>query len=328
MIERAELESLQRPISADRPCGESLEDSAELSLFSAYRVFGQATSWEQPPEWRDLRAKSLEALARSKDLRLLAYLAAAVLRTDGLVALCQTLGVAADWLDTFWEQVFPSPEDEGIFRRNALSCFTDRIAILDALRRAALVSSRQLGTFSMRDVELAQGILQPTDAGAVVPQPTQIAAAFAGMPAEELSELSTAVAAGLGALQRIEARMRATLGAEGAPDLQPLTSQLQRIDKLLREHRPSAADPQTAGTGGQEIAVGGNLGPIRSRQDAIRVLDAVAQFFRQTEPSSPVPLFVDRAKRLIAKNFLEVLEDIAPDAVAQARKAGGMSDST
>jgi type VI secretion system protein ImpA len=65
---------------------------------------------------------------------------------------------------------------------------------------------------------------------------------------------------------------------------------------------------------------------IGSRQDAIAALDAVADFFRRTEPSSPIPLFLSRAKRLVSKDFLEVLADIAPDAVAQARVAGGLRD--
>ena len=65
-------------------------------------------------------------------------------------------------------------------------------------------------------------------------------------------------------------------------------------------------------------------GVVKSRQDAIRALDAVADFFRRTEPSSPIPLFLARAKRLVSKDFLEVLADIAPEAVAQARAAGGI----
>ena len=78
----------------------------------------------------------------------------------------------------------------------------------------------------------------------------------------------------------------------------------------------------------EEAAAGGgpaarpNLKVISSREDAIRALDAVADFFRRAEPSSPVPLVVDRAKRLVSKNFLEVLEDIAPGGLDQARSAG------
>jgi type VI secretion system protein ImpA len=67
-------------------------------------------------------------------------------------------------------------------------------------------------------------------------------------------------------------------------------------------------------------------GAIRSRQDAVRALEAIAEYFRATEPSSPIPLVVDRARRLVSKNFLEVLADIAPEALASARSAGGIKD--
>jgi type VI secretion system protein ImpA len=66
------------------------------------------------------------------------------------------------------------------------------------------------------------------------------------------------------------------------------------------------------------------VGAIRTRQDAIRALDAVAEFFRRNEPSSPVPLFVDRSKRLITMGFMELLADVAPAAVAQAKAAAGL----
>jgi type VI secretion system protein ImpA len=55
-------------------------------------------------------------------------------------------------------------------------------------------------------------------------------------------------------------------------------------------------------------------------------LDAAAEFFRRNEPSSPIPLFLERAKRLVSKDFLEVLADVAPDALPQARSAGGLRD--
>jgi type VI secretion system protein ImpA len=66
---------------------------------------------------------------------------------------------------------------------------------------------------------------------------------------------------------------------------------------------------------------------IRNRQDATRALDAVADFFRTHEPSSPIPLLLERAKRLVAKNFLEVLEELAPEALASAKAASGVRDS-
>ena len=82
--------------------------------------------------------------------------------------------------------------------------------------------------------------------------------------------------------------------------------------------RGMQARPRTGGPDQRRFGV------IKSREDAIRALDAVAEFFRRNEPSSPVPLFCDRAKRLVSKDFLEVLADIAPEALAQARAAGGV----
>jgi type VI secretion system protein ImpA len=58
----------------------------------------------------------------------------------------------------------------------------------------------------------------------------------------------------------------------------------------------------------------------------MRALDAVAVYFRKNEPSSPVPLIVERAKRMVSMSFLEVLEDLAPDAVDQAKRAAGVRD--
>ena len=111
---------LLQPITADQPCGESLEDTPLLASFDTFRLFGQARPLDAPveqnekgqpdekripkppesPEWREIRDKALEALGKSKDLRLLACLGTALLRTDGVPAFAETLNVAAHWLDT------------------------------------------------------------------------------------------------------------------------------------------------------------------------------------------------------------------------------------
>jgi len=69
------------------------------------------------------------------------------------------------------------------------------------------------------------------------------------------------------------------------------------------------------------------VGAIRSRQDVTRALDAVSAFYRANEPSSPIPLLIERAKRLVAKDFLEVLAELAPEALAPAKAASGVRDA-
>ena len=339
---------LLEPISAENPCGQNLEDTALLSSFDAYRVFGRGgpldpppgtpepesetkaleDKRDRPPDWGEVRERSLEALRQSKDLRLLAHLSAALLRTDGLVAFAQTVHIASQWLETYWEQTYPPIDGDGILRRNALNCFADPFAIVDRVRRVPLVTSRQHGIFSLRDIDLATGQGTPAK-GEARPDEAQINAAFAGLQGEDLTGLIEQVSVSSRALKTIEGRMRSDLGTEAAPDFAPVSTQLARIEKVLRAQlaaRPDAAQSGEGVDGEQPGARAGFSGVIRSREDAVRALEAVSTYFRTNEPSSPVPLFCDRAKGLIAKGFLEVLADIVPDAVGPARAAGGIKN--
>ena len=65
-------------------------------------------------------------------------------------------------------------------------------------------------------------------------------------------------------------------------------------------------------------------GEITSRQDVIRALDKICEYYDRHEPSSPLPLLINRAKRLASKSFLEIIGDLTPDALAQAQSIGGI----
>ncbi len=57
--------------------------------------------------------------------------------------------------------------------------------------------------------------------------------------------------------------------------------------------------------------------PIRSRDEATAAIDAVSQYFQIHEPASPVPLLLQRAKRLISMNFVELMHELAPNEAMQ-----------
>jgi type VI secretion system protein ImpA len=342
MSARWERRELLEPITEDQPCGVNLEDTELLASFDAFRLFGQARPLDAPaepdekripkppesPEWGEIRDKALEALAKSKDLRLLAYLGTALLRTDGVTAFAETLNVASRWLDMHWSQTYPLVDEDAILRRNALNCFADPMAVVDGLRRVPLVRSRQHGTFSLRDVDIATHQLLPGEGGAQVDE-NQVNAAFGSMPLAELTQLHDSVVGAVTSLHKIDASMRDAAGSEATPSFDPLAAQLARTSQVLRAQLASHPD-SAAAAAGVDSGVGDGAsvsGVVKSRQDAIRALDAVADFFKRTEPSSPIPLFLERAKRLVSKDFLEVLADIAPEAVAQARAAGGLKQS-
>ncbi|HTV77324.1 MAG TPA: type VI secretion system protein TssA [Steroidobacteraceae bacterium] len=324
-----EIEALSEPLSAAAPCGEDLEDSQLLASFDAYRIFGSVTPLPSDTAWREVRDRALEALNKSRDLRLLAHLAAAALRLDGLPAFCSVLTVADIWLAQRWDLTFPRVDEDAILRKNALNCFADRMAIVDALRRSPIAAQKQLGSVSLRDVELAAGQLTPTETDAAAPNAAQIEATLSGAPPEELEARFGQVRAALSALRNIVTTMQTQSGFESSPDFDPLIKPLSRIEQVLAAHQPGGAGVHqngeaAAGAGGATAVVA--VGEIKSRADAIRAIDAVAAFFQNNEPSSPVPLLLERAKRLVSKNFMEVLADIAPDSLTQVKLIGGIRD--
>jgi type VI secretion system protein ImpA len=325
-------------------------------------------------------------LGKSKDLRVLAYLGAALLRTDGLPAFLNALVIASTWLDTYWSGTYPPIDGDGMARTSALNCFADPMAVIDRLRRIPLVANAH-GKFALRDLDIVSGKLAPA-AREEKPTQGQVDAAFAAMPLEELIDLQQQVERAIAAVATIEkttdqgirrdlaprqtpeeaaeaataaavaagaepdaaakagadaaARTAAAAAAaaaaaiDAAPKFEPLLIPLRQIGAELRARvaarQPGSQAEAAAGTAPAPSAAGTtssgiSVGAINSRQDAIRALDAVAEFFRRSEPSSPVPLFVERAKRLVSKSFLEVLADIAPDGVSQARSAGGLPPS-
>lgn len=331
---QVEASVLVSPLSEERPCGEDLDETQPLVLaaFDAYRLFGQMTPWpkDKQPDWREIRDRSLEVLAQSRDLRVLSHLAAAALHTDGLGPFRETLGAAAAWLQSWWTETYPRIDDDAILRRNALNCLADRVAVVDGLRRAPLLVHRQLGTFCIRDIEIAQGQLTP--APEEEPRdPSQLEAALAAIELDTLQATAAQVSGAAESFRVIEATMRDQGGSEAAPDFAAPLQLLARAQVLL-DAQLAARLPAAAGATAADGADGARSdirapGVIGTREDAVRTLDAVAAFFRKHEPSSPVPLFIERARRLVGKDFLTVLEDVIPESVAQAKSVGGIRDA-
>jgi type VI secretion system protein ImpA len=74
---------------------------------------------------------------------------------------------------------------------------------------------------------------------------------------------------------------------------------------------------------GSAVAVGGT---VNSRADVSRAIDQLCDWLERTEPSHPAPLLLRRAQRLLNKNFLEIIRDIAPDGTDQVVRLAGRPD--
>lgn len=350
---------LLAPISEELPCGENLEYDADYAAMEQAAAgkpeqqFGNTFIPAQDPDWGEVLDKSTSLLERSKDLRVALNLARSATRTQGLPGLADALAVLSGLVEQHWEKVHPQldPDDDNdpTIRVNTIASVCDPTSMLRFAREAPLVKSRGMGTFSYRDVLIASGELPPPAEGAK-PEQSSIEGAFADVEAAQLKETAQAAARSLELVRGIEQAVTDHVGMSNAPSLDPLIDLLKAINRLLQDKLAvrglldeptadeSAADSKDAGDDGGSSPAAANghkagaaqklTGEIASREDVIRAIDKICDYYKRYEPSSPVPLFLNRAKRLASKSFLEILRDLTPDALNQALALGGITDGS
>ena len=81
-----------------------------------------------------------------------------------------------------------------------------------------------------------------------------------------------------------------------------------------------AAGGTSSGGGGAQVSVPGS---IRSREDVVQTLERICEFYRESEPSSPVPLILYRAQRMVKMNFMELINELTPDSVTTVKVVTG-----
>jgi type VI secretion system protein ImpA len=77
----------------------------------------------------------------------------------------------------------------------------------------------------------------------------------------------------------------------------------------------ATSDAQDAGGHAASARAPAVRGEIQSRQDALLMLDRVIHYLQQSEPGNPAPLLIERAKKLIGVSFLEIIQNLAPNAL-------------
>jgi type VI secretion system protein ImpA len=345
-----DVAALLEPVSEGSPCGPSVEyDEEYIDLEKAARgvareedASGKVVREAEPPNWPEVERLALELTAKSKDLRVAIYLARARLAVDGLPGFSETLGLIDGYLRDFWPSVHPQldPADDNdpSIRVNTLAALCHNETVLRELRLAPLTQSRQFGRISYRDYAVAAGLTPPPPPARGgderPPDASRIEAAFADTSVEALQEVQQAAAASLQHLGSIDETLTEHLGAGNGPDFTPLEKQVGEIKGVLDKELAkrgggeqeipvdgeSSIAPHAVGSGG--MAAAGVM--VRSREDVLLLLDRICRYYSDFEPSSPVPLILNRTKRLVTMNFLDILKDLTPGGVQEFGVVAGI----
>lgn len=335
-----DLEALLAPVSEESPSGADLEydpafgELERTAQGKPEQVMGDDVIEAEDPDWRAVRDQAIALFGQTKDLRVAVHLTQSAMKFEELDGLAGGMELIRGLVENFWDDLYPQLDAEDnndpTMRVNSLLGLSDRDGFLARLLGIPLVKSRAAGIFSLRDVKIAKGELSPPAGSEASPaEQSLIDAAFMDADLDEIQASAEAVERSIAALAATESFFVEKVGAVDAPDFGELPSDLKAMkavyDDALVRRGVGVAEAETSDEGGQPGAAPIS-GEISNRADAIRMLDKICDFFEQTEPSSPVPMLLRRAKRLVSKDFLEILRELTPDAVDQAKAIGGVKD--
>lgn len=343
-----DLEAYLAPISEDAPCGDTdLEyDDAFMELDRIAKGEEERQSGDEliparDPEWKDVRKVATGLMGRTRDLRVGMHFARAEAALDGVLGFARGVALLRGYVERHWEAVFPRLEPGDDFdptRVNAIAPLGASDGLLGIMRRAVLVEARNVGRFSLRDLDVAeQRAPAPADGMAATLELLRGALSEAG---EEFGRThSEALAAALEDMKALVAIFRSTPSGMG-PDVEELEALLRRGLSFLQsglESSTAGAEEVAAESSGDEgqddnlarASGGGGRaggGELRTREDAKRILEQVCVFLERTEPSNPAPILIRRARALLDRGFFDIIQNVAPEALVEIQKLAGPAD--
>jgi type VI secretion system protein ImpA len=335
------IENLLQAIPGEKPCGpdlgyDPLFDELEAITKGKPEVeMGSVVKPAEPPEWKPLRDKSLQFLQKSRHLRVAVWYCCSLLKLEGIPGFRDGLQLVRGLVESFWGSVHPmlDPEDKNdpTTRLNILSALTAPrgslggwITVTDYLFAAPLTQPKggppvTFDQFQAAQLKAKGGDGAPADA----PDLSAVKNALAG-GAEQLAANHAALLEAIEAVKALDQFLTATLGPGNTISFEVLQRTLEEIIAGIAPHVAGAENVVGSPTStlGGDVAVSAReeamtagpgikvSGSIRSRDDVIRVLESVCEYYRQVEPGSPVPLLLRRAQRLANMDFVAVMREL------------------
>ncbi|MCO5066536.1 MAG: type VI secretion system protein TssA [Rhizobiaceae bacterium] len=314
------------------------------------------------PDWSVIFARADELRQKGRDLRLMVLVTRALAGEEGLAGLAQGLSLLGRTLDEYWDSLHPAlrggaPREAALRRTNALLDLQNPEAgVLGELRRKAFFTLPGIGPVSGRDLEMGtldeRVMLQEAAQGLGVKEKAVLAeahaqlvsrvrgacAGFADRSPDDFAALVQGGRDSLSAMDELDRVLNARLETHGptVPDLKRFVERvlatLERTNAMKKADAPAIAangEAAPAAPNGvyrepQPIMSGGGLPDrIASRDEVVKCLDLVVDFYDRTEPSSPIPHLARRVRRMVHMDFVELMEDLAPSGLKEFRLLAG-----
>jgi len=348
----ADLEPLLAAIRDDSPTGVDLRNASGDVTFDKIKSLRSSVSSEEDPEgkgreadWKGVARECTAALSsKSKDLELATSLTDAWARLEGFAGLRNGIRLAVALCDRFWDGLHPG-NDGGNIDLDARAMPLNRLggAVQSAsacvlftasdprepsrtrsfcwsdFQNSALVDARVTGPNSSS----ADGLLR---LGFVTGE--EWLSRIKAVDPAHLRGVLGLIEECQAALGDLRALVEKRFSEDPSPNLIPIADVLAEIHEHVSKQLPATVGDEEVSADG-EVAGSADLahartaerpgGPPANRDEALRRLDQVADYFRTHEPQSPIGHLVARAARWGRMPLEELLKEVISDESALAK---------
>ena len=345
-----DIHSLLAPVNDVSAVGDDLRnDTSPTSLYSTIRDARRAArtaernsmfdggSNEANENWQKILELAPQILTKhSKDIEIACWYTEALVRKAGFQGLRDGFTLIKKLIEEYWDDdLYPVPDEDGMETRVApitgLNGEGAEGVLLTPIRSTHITENIQPGPFSYWQYKQALDVKRIQDDNARAEQAAKIG--FSIEDIENVVEQSSQafyidlrddINDCLTEYREISDLLVRQCGSHDAPPTSKVTGILEdtlgAINHIAKYKFPVAAsnEDEIDAIGAGEISGTASStailsGPIKSREDAFRQLNSISNFFRQTEPHSPISYVIDKAVKWGDMSLSELMNELIPD---------------
>jgi type VI secretion system protein ImpA len=317
-------------------CGPNLEYDPEFLALQQLALGRPETQFEAavPADWPAVEKGAVQLLGRSRDLRVAVLWLEARLHLEGLACLPIGFNALASLLENAWFSINP-PLDEGdpYARLNVIESLGPGGSFFVSLRNCRVVQHARIGELRLKDFEAITGAAESVHLPYQRDQVEQFLRSPEGCGIELTALLQNTVIA----IEHLQAVLAKQVDAILLPSFKavksllgcvmaclPFNGRLPEMDASQAVTVPLDSThtrvPATGSTQPQSVL----FPPVASREQALAAIRQVCTYLESAEPTNPAPLLLNRACQLMDKPFLQLIRQLAPDALSEVARVMGI----
>jgi type VI secretion system protein ImpA len=348
--EGLDLEALLAPISEEAPAGTDVRTdfSPTSNYFRLRDARAEARAAERaadanpggegasPDSWRNVRNLAVKILTeQAKDLEAAAWLTEALVRSDGLAGLAFGASLIGGLVERYWDKLYPMPDEDGMETRvspvtglngeggdGTLSQPLLKLPLFNDANGEPVMLFQYEQSAELETIADAKRLESRIKAG-VIPYDTMKNTARAVSPGVYVA-LRQNLDAARTAWTAMGEQFEKVAGAD-SPPTRKISETLEKVADIVNRYGPA---PAAANASSEDVPAGveteaapggaGGGGPqkakrLATREDALASLTEIADYFRRTEPQSPLAYTIEEAIRRGRMTWPELIAELVRD---------------